>query len=129
MTGRLVIQIWYLADIFPKISEVNLSLQGKKLIAFANNAKIQMNIRILENLYLPPYLNSLLVLKQTFGEGNPLEWQPTPVFLPGESQGQRSLLGCRLWGRTELDTTDATYQQQHTDFSDGIIMIPTTVNF
>ena len=30
---------------------------------------------------------------------------PTPVFLPGESQGWRSLLGCRLWGRTESDTT------------------------
>ena len=26
------------------------------------------------------------------------KWQPTPVFLPGESQGQRSLMGCRLWG-------------------------------
>ena len=36
-------------------------------------------------------------------------WQPTPVFLPGESQGQRGLLGCRLWGHTELDTTEATY--------------------
>ena len=35
-------------------------------------------------------------------------WQPTPVFLLGESQGQRSLVGCRLWGRTELDTTEAT---------------------
>ena len=32
------------------------------------------------------------------------KWQPTPVFLPGESQGQRSLVGCRLWGSTELDT-------------------------
>ena len=29
-------------------------------------------------------------------------------FLPGESQGQRSLVGCRLWGRTESDTTEAT---------------------
>ena len=28
------------------------------------------------------------------------KWQPTPVFLPGESQGQRSLVGCRLWGCT-----------------------------
>ena len=28
--------------------------------------------------------------------------------LPGESQGQGSLVGCRLWGRTELDTTEAT---------------------
>ena len=34
-------------------------------------------------------------------------WQPTPVFLPGESQGQGSLVGCRLWGHTELDTTEA----------------------
>ena len=32
----------------------------------------------------------------------------TPVFLPGESQGQRSLVGCRLWGRTESDTTEVT---------------------
>ena len=30
------------------------------------------------------------------------KWQPTPVFLPEESQGQRSLVGCRLWGRTWL---------------------------
>ena len=36
------------------------------------------------------------------------EWQPTPVFLPGESQGRGSLVGCRLWGRTESDTTEAT---------------------
>ena len=32
------------------------------------------------------------------------KWQPTPLFLPGESQGRRSLVGYRLWGRTELDT-------------------------
>ena len=36
------------------------------------------------------------------------KWKPTPVFLPGESQGQGSLVGCRLWGRTELDTTEVT---------------------
>ena len=30
------------------------------------------------------------------------------VFLPGESQGRGSLVGCRLWGRTESDTTEAT---------------------
>ena len=33
---------------------------------------------------------------------------PTPVFLPGESQGWASLVGCRLWGRTESDMTEAT---------------------
>ena len=40
------------------------------------------------------------------------KWQPTPVFLPGESQGQGSLVGCRLWGHTEWDTTEVTLQQQ-----------------
>ena len=34
--------------------------------------------------------------------------QPTPVFLPGESQGRGSLVGCHLWGRTELDMTEVT---------------------
>ena len=37
-----------------------------------------------------------------------VKWQPTPVFLPGESQGQRSLVGCCLWGCTESDMTEVT---------------------
>ena len=36
------------------------------------------------------------------------KWQLTPVFLPGESQGRESLVGCHLWGRTESDTTKVT---------------------
>ena len=36
------------------------------------------------------------------------KWQPTPVFLPGESQGQWSLVGCHLWGRAESGTTEVT---------------------
>ena len=36
------------------------------------------------------------------------KWQPPPVFLPGESQGRSSLVGCHLWGRTDSDTTEAT---------------------
>ena len=36
------------------------------------------------------------------------KWQPTPVFLPGESQEWGSLVGCCFWGRTESDTTEAT---------------------
>ena len=36
------------------------------------------------------------------------KWQPTPVFLPGESQGWQSLVDCHLWGCTELDTTEET---------------------
>ena len=48
-------------------------------------------------------LNKLMLF--SFGRR---KWQPTPVFLPGESQGQRSLVGCCLWGHTELDTTEVT---------------------
>ena len=40
------------------------------------------------------------------------KWQPTPVFLPRESQGWGSLVCCRLWGHTESDTTEVTQQQQ-----------------
>ena len=40
------------------------------------------------------------------------KWQPTPVFLPGECQGRGSLVGCCLWGCTELDTTEVTQQQE-----------------
>ena len=36
------------------------------------------------------------------------KWEPTPVFLPGESQGWGSLVGCHLWGCTESDKTEAT---------------------
>ena len=36
------------------------------------------------------------------------KWQPTPVFLPEESQGWGSLVGCCPWGRTKSDTTEAT---------------------
>ena len=46
-----------------------------------------------------------------------MKWQPTPVFLPGESQGQESLVGCRLWGRTESDMTEVTWQQQQSKLS------------
>ena len=35
-------------------------------------------------------------------------WQPVPVFLPEESHGQRSLAGYSLWGRKEIDMTEAT---------------------
>ena len=40
------------------------------------------------------------------------KWQSTPLFLPGESQGWGSLMGCCLWGHTELDRTEVTQQQQ-----------------
>ena len=72
-------------------------------------------------------LESITMNKASGGDGIPVElfqilegdavkvlhsicqqWQPTPEFLPGESQGRGSLVGCHLWGRTESDTTEAT---------------------
>ena len=42
------------------------------------------------------------------------KWQPTSVFLPGESHGQRSLAGYRPWGRKELEATEHTqYSEDH----------------
>ena len=52
---------------------------------------------------------------RSLGREDPLErrkWQPTPVLLPGESYGWRSLVGYSPWGHTESDTTEATWQQQ-----------------
>ena len=60
-------------------------------------------------ILLPERMNSYLV--QVTVVLSPL-WQPTPVFLPGESQGRGSLVGCRLWGHTDSNTTEATQQQQ-----------------
>ena len=41
------------------------------------------------------------------------KWQPTPVFLPGESQGRRSLVGYSPRGRKELDTTEQLHFTSH----------------
>ncbi|XDB64006.1 hypothetical protein AB1E18_017323 [Capra hircus] len=54
---------------------------------------------------------------QTPGVGR---WDPTPVFLPGESHGQRSLAGYCLWGHKELDTTEATL---HTWRGRGLLLL------
>ena len=39
---------------------------------------------------------------------------PTPVFLPGESHGRRSLVGYSPWGRKEMDTTECRHTHTHT---------------
>ena len=57
------------------------------------------------------------------------EMATTPVFLPGESQGQGSLMGCHLWGHTELDTTEATQQQQSRTIPQPFIGCPSTWTF
>ena len=55
------------------------------------------------------------------------KWQPTPVFLPGESQGQRSLVGCSPWGRTELDMTEASWRRRRLSKWLGRVFSSTTI--
>ena len=50
------------------------------------------------------------------------KWQPTPVFLPGESQGRGSLVGCCLWGCTELNITEATSLSLFFSFLSGLTL-------
>ena len=56
------------------------------------------------------------------------KWQPTPVFLPGESQGRGNLVGFCLWGRTESDTTEMTQQQQQCKL-DTLVIAHIILNF
>ena len=49
------------------------------------------------------------------------KWQPTPGFLPGESQGWGRLVGCRLWGHTESGTNEVISQQQQMNLEDTIL--------
>ena len=48
------------------------------------------------------------------------KWQPTPVFVPGESHGQRSLAGYSPWGRQESDTIEL----RHTHHDSGPALLP-----
>ena len=49
---------------------------------------------------------------QSLGQENPLEEESTPVFMPGECQGQRSQAAYSPLGRTEWDTAEVTKEQQ-----------------
>ena len=57
-------------------------------------------------------VNNLPAMQESLGWEDPLEkeMQPTSAFLPGESHGQRSLVGYSPWGHTQLDMTDQLTQ-------------------
>ena len=88
-----------------------------KLILGRQFTKICQLIAYLKMVYLESLHFKLKLVTNICNSGGKItashgkkrrQWQPTPVFLPGESQGRGSLVGCRLWGHTELDTTEAT---------------------
>ena len=67
-----------------------------------------MNSRYIQGIILLCHVVQFFKYAVEFVFASILQWHPTPVFLPGESQGRGSLVGCRLWGRTESDTTEVT---------------------
>ena len=50
------------------------------------------------------------------------EWQPTPVFLPGEFHGQRSLAGYSPWGCKESDMTERLTLSFSLSRLDGLLL-------
>ena len=74
--------------------EIKLSLLADDIILYTENPKDS--------------IRKLLELISEFSNIVGYKWQPTPVFLPGESQGQGSPVSCHLWGHTESDTTEVT---------------------
>ena len=54
----------------------------------------------------PPAMQKTWVWSLSWEDPQESEWLPTPVFLPGEFQGQRSLAGYSPWDRKELDITE-----------------------
>ena len=121
---------------FSKVAEYKINTKKSLAFLYNNNAKAEREIKEsipftiatkrikylginfpkeTKELYTENPKDSIRKLLELISEFSNIvgyKWQPTPVFLPGESQGQGSLVGCRLWGRTESDTTEATQQQQ-----------------
>ena len=75
-------------------------------VFYCNNCYEMFQILKYVFIYLPPHADSWR-----------RKWQPTPVFLPGESHGQRRLADYSPWGHKELDTTE---QITHTDTDWGL---------
>ena len=90
---------------WPKYWNFSFSISPSK----EHQGLISFRIDWLDLLAVQGTLKSLLQhhsSKASILQHSALFWHPTPVLLPGESQGQGSLVGCCLWGRTELDTTE-----------------------
>ena len=78
----------------------------KQLNGFEIGNLLEKEFRIMIVKMIQDLGKRMKKIQKMFTKGR--KWQPTLVFLPGESQGQRSLVGFGLWGRTESDTAEAT---------------------
>ena len=76
-----------------------MALEWREILRISLEAQILKNPPAMQDIWVP-FLSQEDPLEE--------EMQPTPVSLPGEARGQRSLAGCSPWGRKELDATEAT---------------------
>ena len=114
---------WLAAVCFPGHRQVTASL-AKFLVKCCRDGRVRElgKARFGERTRLALYRNRSLLMRREVAavrlvscSTDPVEKEMaahSSVFLPGESQGRGSLVGCHLWGRTEWDTTEVTQQQQ-----------------
>ena len=81
---------------------LKLKIQKTKIMASGPITSWQIDGNTMETVTDFIFLGSKITVKMVTAA------MTTPAFLPEESQGQGSLMGCRVWGRTESDTTEAT---------------------
>ena len=75
---------------------------------------------ILDPLGLPGLKKGFPKDRMLYAYGWRRKWQPTPVLLPGESHGGRSLVGCSPWGCRELDRTERLHFHFHYAYGNEI---------
>ena len=97
---RLVLAFMFYGPSKPQ-GKIWLEIASKSILPYVWNESTQ-------HLWMAIMTNRAYPLSYKYSSPCRRQWHPTPVLLPGKSHGRRSLVGCRLWGRTESDTTEAT---------------------
>ena len=87
---------------------ISLISDGEEIFPFFHCLWYSGKIQTIATLCIILIMVLIFLNLPIFNHWRRRKWQPTPVFLPGESQGWRSLVGCHLWGHTESDTTEVT---------------------
>ena len=99
----LFVSLNYFPNISPHIFRIKIVFKTKCHLVSNLRAQLVKNLPTMQENPVDSWVRKIPWRRERL---------PTPVFLPGESQGQGSLVGCRLWGCTESDMTKATLQQQ-----------------
>ena len=90
----------------PGIEPMSSALQGRFLTTGPPGKSIHFLISLLFQYAPPGNSKSCQSLRTISPRMRKRQWHPTPVLLPGESHGRKSLVGCSPWGRWESDMTE-----------------------